>query len=767
MKIKNVIYSAALFFTCVNILFSSDKIVKDIDELNSAMKSVVPGDTIIMQNGTWTDANILFEAQGTKEKPIVLVAQEAGKVFLEGESSLRIAGEHLVVSGLYFRNGKTIGEAAIVFRKSGSNVANNCRVTNCVIESYNQDDRFRRDNWVVLYGKNNRFDHNYLGGKLNAGVTLVVRLNHEKNRENNHKIDHNYFGERPQLGSNGGETMRVGVSTYSLMPSNTTIENNYFEYCSGETEIVSIKASDNVIRNNTFYECQGSLVMRHGDRNLVEGNYFIGNKKPNTGGIRIINKGHIVRNNYLQGLTGDRFRSALAVMNGVPNSAINRYHQVNGVIVEKNFFIDCDNIEFGVGSDNERTAVPINTIVKDNLFYNPDNEVVFKELDDVKGIDFQNNQFVNSSGKFEYRGFSKSEAKLVVDENGLLKSESFNPKLPVSSEDTGPDWYRPSKVSQKLTPSIIDVGTEENAFAKAVSQSKSGDVIRFISEGEYLITSTVLIKHPLKIIAKKGLASKPILKVKSPERRMSFLSIENGGSLIVEGIAFDGASEYGIAPSAIRTSFSPMISHYNLFVDNCEFYNFNESRYNAFRAFKSTFADTVQFTNSVFHNISGDAISLASEKDDAGRYNAENVTIENCLFYDVMGAALDLYRGGNDESTWGPTLKVSRCTFENVNNKELGSVLRLIGVQKAVVEKNIFSNSGRGGRAIKFEDPRWAIISIDDCCMYNSGRIETFYKDRIGKGIRNVKPDYIDPEASNYKLKASSPMFGQYGYYGS
>ena len=44
--------------------------------------------------------------------------------------------------------------------------------------------------------------------------------------------------------------------------------------------------------------------MRHGHHTLVEDNYFLGNRKPNTGGIGIINEYQTVRNNYLYGLTG-------------------------------------------------------------------------------------------------------------------------------------------------------------------------------------------------------------------------------------------------------------------------------------------------------------------------------------------------------------------------------------------------------------------------------------------------------------------------------
>jgi len=244
-------------------------LVKNIDEFKAVVKTLQPGDKIVLANGTWTDAELKFYGKGTAEKPITLTVQEKGKVFLEGQSNIRIGGEYMHVEGLVFRNGHTPSGSVIAFRKDKEMLCNNCRVTECVIDDYNPYERFDSDYWVEIYGKNNRFAHNYLVGKRNRGVTLAVRMKTEASRENNHRIDHNYFAYRPILGSNGGETLRVGTSHYSLSNSNTLVEDNYFEHCNGELEIISSKSCQNTFRNNTFYECQGTLTMRHGNETLV------------------------------------------------------------------------------------------------------------------------------------------------------------------------------------------------------------------------------------------------------------------------------------------------------------------------------------------------------------------------------------------------------------------------------------------------------------------------------------------------------------------
>ena len=117
---------------------------------------------------------------------------------------------------MVFQDGYTARNEVISFRADSKKLAHNSRVTNTVIKNYSNPDRTQRDTWVAMYGKNNEFDHNHLEGKLNSGPTMIIRLNTEESQENNHFVHHNYFGPRPVLGSNGGETFRIGTSHYSL-----------------------------------------------------------------------------------------------------------------------------------------------------------------------------------------------------------------------------------------------------------------------------------------------------------------------------------------------------------------------------------------------------------------------------------------------------------------------------------------------------------------------------------------------------------------------
>jgi len=414
---------------------------------------------------------------------------------------------------LVFKNGHTPTGEVISFKKDSKNVSNYCRVTECVIDNYNPTERHESDYWVGLYGKHNRFDHNYLVGKRNRGVTLAVRLNNEESLENHHRIDHNYFGYRQLLGSNGGETLRVGTSHHSLKNSNTLVEDNYFEMCSGELEIISSKSCQNIYRNNSFFECKGTLTMRHGNETVVENNYLFGNGKPNTGGIRIINETQTVNNNYCEGLTGYRFRSALTIMNGVPNSPINRYFQVKDSKASNNLLVNCENVQLCAGSDTERSATPINTEMVNNVIYNENRDEIFTIYDDVSGITFEGNtispniKYPHYKGKEIKGGFDRKQLTFErVD--GILRPKGMDAVGPNSNqerpnaENTGVSWYPKLDYTINFnTGKEIAVAPGENTILEAVKSSSKGDIIVLESGGEYHQSKAVSIPHTLTIMS--------------------------------------------------------------------------------------------------------------------------------------------------------------------------------------------------------------------------------------------------------------------------
>lgn len=731
---RHIIVLASLIILGLGCKSSIDgTLVKDLDAFKEAASNAKPGDKIILSSGIWKDAELELVAEGEAENPITITVEEKGKVFLEGQSNLRIAGKHIIVDGLVFRNGHTPTGEVISFKKSKKQLCNNCRVTECVIDDYNPSERFDTDYWVSIYGKNNRFDHNYLVGKRNRGVTLAVRLNSEESLANHHRIDHNYFGYHPILGSNGGETLRIGTSHHSLKNSNTIVEDNYFEMCNGEHEIISNKSCQNIFRNNTFYECQGTLTMRHGNETLVENNYFFGNRKANTGGIRIINETQTVNNNYCEGLTGYRFRGALVIMNGVPNSPINRYFQVKDSKASNNIIVDSDFIQLCAGSDKERSATPINTEMVNNVIYNTTKDDVFTIYDDVSGIKFSNNVLSpniispKNKGKEINPGFTKKELTFTT-KNGLKipdGMEGMGPDLSKerpNSENTGVSWYPKKDYTIRFnTGDIINVEEGENTILKAVKTSKSGDVLVLKSGGKYHQSKAVDIPHTLTLKNEGG--NKPVLTFE----RASLFNIDNGGSLALEGLKVSGSEcdDYS-GNSVVRTSRYSMINNYKFMARDCDFEDLDVNHsFNVLRVYKNTFADSIELVNCNFNNITGHVLNLDKETDDVGIYNAENVMVDNCTFKDVGGVAIKLHRGGRDESTFGPILDLTNSSFDNVGhdkrNKYKTSV-GIFGVQLAEMNNLSFKNSKKLDLHLIVGEP---VIKLSDIDFDNSEGIES------------------------------------------
>ena len=681
--------------------FSAGVVVQDQDEYREAVEKARPGDVIRLANGVWNDFEILFRGKGTEEKPITLTAEEKGKVIISGRSNLRMAGEYLVVSGLVFKDGYTPTSEVISFRRNKENLADHSRVTEVVIDGFNNPERTETDYWVVMYGKHNRFDHNHIAGKKNNGVTMAVKLNSEASQQNHHQIDHNYFGHRPNLGSNGGETLRIGTSHYSLTDSFTTVENNFFERCNGEVEIISNKSGNAIIRGNVFLESRGTLTLRHGNDNLVENNVFLGNGVDHTGGIRLINKRQTIRNNYMQGLTGHRFASALTVMNGVPDSPINRYHQVEDSVIENNTVIDSAHIEMAAGSDAERSAVPISTVFRNNLIYNHDGASVITVHDDISGIEFEGNVLNGVEKPAIDRGFSSHKVKLQKLPTGLMRpvdpglsGVGASPDLEVLDRDaTGVHWYpKPDNGPRFDSGKVIPVGPQSGALFEAFDNAAAGDIIE-LEAGDYLVTKLIEVNVPVTLRAADSSA-----RPKVEFERTALFEIKDGGSLKLAGLHLSGKSAPDNAGNAlIRTSRYSMLNAYDLLVEDCDVSDLDVNHsFNFLTVSKGTLADRIDIRNSRFKNISGAVLELDKETDDLGLYNAEYVTIAESSFENIGKALAVLYRGGTDESTFGPHFKLEASKLLNVGkdkrNKSAASV-SLLGVQLTDVNNAEFVES--------------------------------------------------------------------------
>ena len=636
--------------------------VKDQAAYEAVVKSLVPGDTVILANGVWRDFEIVFEAHGEEGAPITLTAETPGKVIISGKSNLRLGGEHLVVTGLVFRDGYSPTKELISFRRDSETLASNSRLTQTVIDGFNNPDRAADDNWIAIFGKNNRIDHNYIAGKATKGATLVVRLNSPESRENGHIIEQNFFGRRPPLGGNGGETIRIGVSDYSRTTSNTFVVRNYFEHCDGEVEIISNKSEGNTISENVFYESRGALVLRHGGRNSVTRNIFFGNGVSDTGGVRVINDNQTVTDNYFEGLTGAKFLSALTVMNGVPNSPENRYHQVENATIKNNSFVDIAQIGFGVGSDDERSAPPVSSIFSKNLIVT-DSETPVAVFDDISGITVTGNYSDNA--KLEPFGATISpEIVLARAENGLLYP--VDPTLdagaprdlsPLARKDAGPSWFKKPTQSNDRTREI-KVKAGAKALRRALEKSDPGDTL-ILQGARYELDGPLVIAHEVTLEGDAGAQAKP----KITGNGEWVFELRAGAHVTASNLRLEASNTNRAMFYAKGATYS---DSYSLSLLDIEVDGANGLADGVFlRADKATFAEAIKLDRLNVSAWQGPFIAMSGVGME-GWYLADDIIVKNSAFDDIAGPLIQFGREGRDESTFGPRVSLSNLSLSRV-----------------------------------------------------------------------------------------------------
>tara|TARA_R110001583_G_scaffold23950_2_gene87792 strand:- start:492 stop:2801 length:2310 start_codon:yes stop_codon:yes gene_type:complete len=745
-----------ILFSCNNSK-SEVVLVKNMDELNAAITNAKAGDELILANGIWKDVEIKFVGKGTKEYPILLKAETAGEVFIEGVSNLEIGGEYLEVNGLHFRNGYTPTKNVIQFKIDSDNIAKNCKVTNCVIEEFTQPERDIQDHWVEFWGRNNELSNCYIAGKSNSGPTVMVVLKGNESINTHHQIVNNYFGPRPRKGGPHGETLQIGDSGTSMAPAYVNVANNYFDRNNGEVEIVSNKSNFNVFKNNIFFESEGSLVLRHGNYVTINGNIFIGNDNSEfIGGIRVINTGHWITNNYFYKIKGNEFRSALAVMNGVPKSPLNRYNQVTDAVIAYNSFIDCESPwQFSVGANNDksdvlpaseiRSARPIRTILANNVIFNHKaDEYPIVNYDKVDGVTFKNNS-LNSTNKSEvtsdglitknmemtqlsdwlyvpitndaetYAGFDFETittdlfGNLRTNQNsaGAITVPANESNFKFDKKAYGPIWFSSEK--EKVAAITVNV-SNVNELVDAVSNVASETILE-LNSGVYELSKSLNISSKVTIKSKDENNKAKLLY--NGEANTPAFQMQPKGILTLEGVNLQGTNEQ----QAIAPLEKGMSKAYNLWLKNTNISDFKD----VLKTYKNSFADTISIVNSTFKNCEN-GIQLAGETDDKGEYSAEFVYIQNSEFDNVKNNVLNYYRGGYDESTIGGNLVFENNKLTNCGKNDTdGVLLNTRGIVNLTFKGNTFTNNPVKLIAILWGEKGQKSV---DNILINSGKIE-------------------------------------------
>ena len=439
--------------------------VSSVSALQTAINNAIPGDHIILANGSYSlSASVAVSGEnGTAANPIVIRAASVLGVTLNGTGSFNVTGSsYIIIQGFRFTGNTGSGGA------SGLNIkdSNFVRVT----RNYFQMSDSTKAYWTFISGSGNdhRIDHNEYAIKPSEGCFIVVYgTTSPYNMSLRARIDRNYFHHQTFAGANGGEAIRFGDSNRQNIDAFGTIENNLFESNTGDVEVISVKSSSNQVRYNTLRDNVGSIVLRHGDDNTVEGNFLLDGQN----GIRFYGDNHRIINNYFSGDDGSGVRSTLGIGNGniadAPNGNTG-YDQPNNAVIAFNTFVaNTTNVVFGLEGSS---SFPANgTVFANNILQGDSGTLVSSNSGTPINTVWQGNILWGSAsaGIIPAAGYTRVNPLLSLGLNNVYRIASNSPAIN-AAVNSGNYSYITTDADGQSRVEPKDVGADEYSTANIV-----------------------------------------------------------------------------------------------------------------------------------------------------------------------------------------------------------------------------------------------------------------------------------------------------------
>ncbi|MEV6713888.1 polysaccharide lyase 6 family protein [Lentzea sp. NPDC051208] len=434
--------AAALLSSFVHVpAFAAVVGVSNVSSLQAALDTARPGQRIVLADGVHRADRPL---KITKSGITVAARTVGGAVFNRGGFELG-AVRDVTIEGFVFDGSSTLS------------VPVETQATRITRNTYNGN---KDGASLTISADDVQVDHNTFSNRSNEGVYLQITGPGSEIAKRTW-VHHNYFYNHSFTGSNGGESIRLGYSHKQSKSAYAVIEHNLFEKANGDSEAISVKASDNTVRFNTIRDSKGYIVLRHGNRTTVEGNLLFGS------GIRFHGNDHKVFNNYVQN-TGDRaivFGRGSETDSGPTSTSHDRPDRVTvafNTLVGTGAVVDSDT----------GTYAPKDCVLANNVIQGSSSKL----------IDMMSGSTVRYEGNIVWggtagipSGYRSVDPKLVRDSNGLLRLASASPAIETSAgtysyvtrdfdlqsrsgkPDVGADEYNSSAVRKPLTKADVGV----------------------------------------------------------------------------------------------------------------------------------------------------------------------------------------------------------------------------------------------------------------------------------------------------------------------
>lgn len=303
--------------------------VSSLAGLQSAIDAATPGTRIVVADGIYSATNAIRVAcPGTAQKPIVIAAETQGGVEITGAKGFDLVkpAAYVTIEGFKFTHavggeGKGGGE----FIEAG---ADHCRYTRNVFKLTGPG------YYLQISGDDTEIDHNSFQNKFTVGQMITVQGPGGSEMAQRTWIHLNIFTNFPDTRLNNCSSIQIGLSGRSMAAAHSLVESNLFIACRGENENICNKSCENTYRYNTFEKNCSELSLRHGNDNIVYGNFFLG-----TDGLRMFGKRDKIYSNYFQDCN-----RGIHIGNGdgvVPPDKLTSHDRPDGMQIVYNTVINC------------------------------------------------------------------------------------------------------------------------------------------------------------------------------------------------------------------------------------------------------------------------------------------------------------------------------------------------------------------------------------------------------------------------------------------
>ncbi|RPI18140.1 MAG: hypothetical protein EHM65_02445, partial [Acidobacteriales bacterium] len=433
-------------------------VVANQAELDAAIASAKPGDTIVMRDGIWKDARLELKAAGTASAPVTLRAQTPGQVVLTGASSLVFAAPHVTAEGLVFRDGALSQGSVITFRSDYGLLAGTA------IVNYNPPELNTAYYWVFFEGSHNRVERSLFERKNHMGPLIGNAI---KGARYNSVSGSHFLNIGSSRGQNGMEIFRVwGYGGSEEMGDDGaffTIERNLFERADGESaEIISLKSNRNRVLNNTIRATLGGITNRSGNFNTIAGNIILCEGRKGCYGMRVTGQRQRVQDNYIAGcdygimlLAGEFIERDLTgryspvSREGTPLGRVPRYNWPRQTELLRNTLVNNSGADLILGGNyksgwpgSQRVLIPEDNFIANNVIVKAGGGTVAEAP--VQDSNPPLDVFKFKPNRFEGNIVFGGEVRLEPRPDGFISKDPrpVAAPQPLSPADVGPSWAK-------------------------------------------------------------------------------------------------------------------------------------------------------------------------------------------------------------------------------------------------------------------------------------------------------------------------------------